>query len=140
MCGADEKARYIIGKCSSENNPISNLQLQKLLYFVQKAFLKAGKEAFDDDFEAWRFGPVIPEVYYSYSGYGSRPIFSIRSNAEISLEDKQIIDSIVEKNINLPPWELAKSIHRINGAWDKTFNHGAGKNKIIDKELIRSEM
>lgn len=41
-----------------EQHPISNLQLQKILYYVQKAFLQSGGIAFDDDIEAWQFGQL----------------------------------------------------------------------------------
>ena len=32
-------AKYIIGKCTADNQPISNLQLQKILYFLQRKYL-----------------------------------------------------------------------------------------------------
>ena len=46
---AVELSKYIITKCAKENKPISNLQLQKILYFIQKEYLqKKGVPAFDD--------------------------------------------------------------------------------------------
>ena len=33
-------AKYIIDKCTEENSPISNLQLQKILYYIQSEFNK----------------------------------------------------------------------------------------------------
>lgn len=33
-------AKYIVNKCTSENRPITNLQLQKILYFLQKQHLE----------------------------------------------------------------------------------------------------
>ena len=47
-------SRYIVSKCVQDGCPISNLQLQKILYYVQKEFLKSGKPAFSDDIEAWQ--------------------------------------------------------------------------------------
>lgn len=58
-------AKYIINKCTIEHDAISNLQLQKILYYIQKWFLQNGLVAFDDDFEAWSFGPVVLSVYQS---------------------------------------------------------------------------
>ena len=40
MYSALDIAKYIISKCNRENCPISNLQLQKILYNLQKAFLQ----------------------------------------------------------------------------------------------------
>ena len=59
---ATDIAKYIINKCTIEKHAISNLQLQEILYYIQKEFLEIGLKAFEDDFEAWPSGPVIPEV------------------------------------------------------------------------------
>ena len=66
-----EIAQYIINKCTLEKCPISNLQLQKILYYVQKTFLQNDMLAFSDEIEAWQFGPVVREVYNKYCGFGS---------------------------------------------------------------------
>jgi uncharacterized phage-associated protein len=50
------------GGCGTDQHPISNLQLQKILYYIQKTFLENGMVAFDDEIEAWKFGPVVPAV------------------------------------------------------------------------------
>ena len=39
MYKAMELSTYIVSKCIKEDCPISNLQLQKILYYIQKAFL-----------------------------------------------------------------------------------------------------
>ena len=63
MYSALNVAKYIIDKCTRENYPISNLQLQKILYYIQREFLQRGPKAFPEEIEAWQFGPVVPEVY-----------------------------------------------------------------------------
>ena len=58
-------AKYIVDKCTSDKQPVSNLQLQKILYFLQKKYLIDEKRIlFSDEIQAWQFGPVVPEVYY----------------------------------------------------------------------------
>lgn len=52
MYTAMEIAQYIINKCTLEKCPISNLQLQKILYYVQKTFLQNDMLAFSDEIEA----------------------------------------------------------------------------------------
>lgn len=66
MYKAIDLANYIVDKCIEDNAPITNLQLQRILYFVQKDFLKRGYQAFSDDIEAWRCGPVVPNVYFYF--------------------------------------------------------------------------
>lgn len=40
MYKALDISKYIINKCVNDEKYISNLQLQKILYFIQKEFLK----------------------------------------------------------------------------------------------------
>lgn len=71
MSSALTVAKYIVNRCVKSGTPISNLQLQKILYFVQMAFLKKlDNPCFSDDIEAWQFGPVVPVVYYHFCGFG----------------------------------------------------------------------
>jgi len=54
---------------------MTNLRLQKLLYFAQGWHLaRFGKPLFETDFVAWKYGPVAPEVYNFYKKYGSQGI------------------------------------------------------------------
>ena len=63
---AVELSKYIVTKCANDKCPITNLQLQKILYYIQKDYLSRNELAFDDLFEAWQFGPVIRQVYYYF--------------------------------------------------------------------------
>ena len=50
---------------------ISNLKLQKLLYYAQGTFLAVtGFPLFDDAIEAWTHGPVVPAAGPDSGGYG----------------------------------------------------------------------
>lgn len=58
-----------------DTDEISNLKLQKLLYYAQSAFLAIKNEVlFNDKIEAWRHGPVVPRVYDEYKKYGASGI------------------------------------------------------------------
>ena len=76
VCKAVDLARYIVGKYAEEGRPVTNLHLQKMLFFAQASYCRASKGdlLFDDEFEAWPYGPVIPSVYDEYSVCGARPI------------------------------------------------------------------
>lgn len=56
-------------------DPMTNLRLNKLLYFAQGYSLaKHGVPLFDSRIEAWGKGPVVPEVYHHYKGFGQNMI------------------------------------------------------------------
>ena len=138
MYKAMELSTYIVSKCIKEDCPISNLQLQKILYYIQKAFLDRGDRAFSDNIEAWQFGPVVPNVYDHYCGYGAMPISFSSIKYDVAKEDKQLIDSIVESNRVLAPWDLVEETHKKGGAWDKTYKNGSGSHEVIPTELIKA--
>lgn len=69
--------RYIINYSNEQGYDISNLKLQKLLYFVQAFFLiisDGKKPCFGEEIEAWDFGPVVPRAYHQYKRYGNMDI------------------------------------------------------------------
>ena len=135
---AIDVARYIINKCTTDQHPISNLQLQKILYYVQKSFLENDTVAFDDDFEAWQFGPVIPEVYYLYCGFGAAAI-RMEYAIEINRDYVNIINPIVDVKRALNPWDMVEDTHMPGKAWDQIYNNGSGNHCVIPKELIKAK-
>lgn len=137
MAYALDLAKYIVTKCVNDKHAISNLQLQKILYFIQvDSYKRYNKPAFKDDFEAWQFGPVIPDVYYYFCSFGGMPIWNTYSYEEVPA-DEENINRIVEEKRALRAWDLVEQTHRVGGAWAKTYNDGDGNRKIIPKPEIR---
>lgn len=133
-------AQYILCMCMNQGEPISNLQLQKILYFIQGNHLaKKGEPLFDADFDAWKYGPVIPDIYYEYCMNGASKIRNVEALEEISPEIKDEIDPIIQKLRVLYPWDLVEKTHNVGGAWDKTFQDGKGERHRIPKEAIKEE-
>ena len=74
--------RHIINYSDEKDYGVSNLKLQKLLYFVQAYFMLEKKDhtpCFHEKIEAWDFGPVVPEAYQEWAKYGSCDIPLIES-------------------------------------------------------------
>jgi len=77
MTSATDVARHLLWLASREEDGegVSNLRLQKLLYYVQGWSLALrGKPAFGERIEAWKHGPVVPDVYQQCTRYGYNPI------------------------------------------------------------------
>lgn len=130
-------AKYIINKCTIDQHSISNLQLQKILYCIQRDFLKNDMLAFDDDFEAWQFGPVIPEVYYLFCGFGAIRI-QMKYDLDIGSDYAALINPIIERKRLLNPWDWSEDINATGKAWDKVYSNGSGNHKVIPKQIIRN--
>lgn len=142
MYKALDIAKYIISKGTNDGEPISNLQLQKILYYIQSEFLQSRNNvAFDDDIEAWQFGPVVPNVYYYFCGYGAMKIMNYYDeDFSLNYEDRQIIDKIIIEKRDMDPWQLVEETHRAGGAWDKTYKKGFGNREVISIALIKQEI
>jgi uncharacterized phage-associated protein len=70
-------AKYILAQTDVENSGdlISNLKLQKLMYYAQGFHLALFDEPlFAESIYAWTHGPVVPVLYHEYKGYGSGAI------------------------------------------------------------------
>ena len=137
MYNALDVAKYIISKCTKERKPISNLQLQKILYYIQKEFLDMGFRAFREEIEAWQFGPVVPVVYKRYCGFGGSPI-SVQYDIDLNECDTDIINPIVRIKRELNPWDMVEETHQKGKAWDLIYRGGLGDHQVIPVELIRS--
>lgn len=129
-------SKYIVTKCIKERKPISNLHLQRILYYIQREYLKRDMLAFEDEFEAWQVGPVIREVYYYFCGNGAMPIIS-EYKTKIAKSDRRIIDPIIIDKRDLEPWILVEDINKHGGAWDITYNKGQSNRAIIDRHMIK---
>jgi uncharacterized phage-associated protein len=70
----------ILDLADGDGRDVSNLVLQKLVYFAHGRFLsETGQPLVAGEFEAWQFGPVHPHIYNAFKEQGSAPI---RTRAE----------------------------------------------------------
>lgn len=136
-----QTANYIIYYCNEHNITISNLKLQKLLYFVWVEYYKIKNDyLFSNKFFAWKFGPVVPSVYYEYCHYSGFPIVFDdynKYNDELDEDLKETLDQCLKVNVHKSPSELVKMTHEPNTPWSEIFNDkNKGYNSIIPFELI----
>ena len=78
---------------------ISNMKIQKLLYYAQGIHLAIANEPlFDDPIEAWRFGPVVPDVYHRFKthGFESVPVPQDFDATVFSADQRSILDEVNE--------------------------------------------
>lgn len=125
--------RHVINYSNEHDYGISNLKLQKILYFIQAYFLRNKKDnspCFGEKIEAWDFGPVVPEAYHEYKQYGSGDIPTIESyimfddndiwnskrvefeDTIIADEDKVLIDKVIDKFADYSATDLVSLTHR----------------------------
>ena len=124
-------AKYMVTYCISKNTPISNLKLQKILYFAWiEYYREKNVELFLEDICAWQFGPVVPGVYYEFCVYGGLPI-SQEYKVVLAPDDKGILDGIIDKYNLQPVGDLVDKTHRPGKPWSLTYRNGIGNRMPI---------
>ena len=75
MRTADEVADYFLHFCRQHGDVLTNLKLQKLVYYAQAWHLALKqKPLFPESIEAWVHGPVVPPLYGRFKQFGWNPI------------------------------------------------------------------
>lgn len=85
---ANQVADWLIWFAHEHGDGITNLKLQKQLYYAQAWRLALKDEPlFDAQFQAWIHGPVISRIYGQYKQYGCGPIPFTGSGTSALAED-----------------------------------------------------
>lgn len=125
---------------------LSNLQLQKLVY-IAHGYLLAWKEKplFDDEVSAWKYGPVIHEVYNQFKNYGADKINV--ENVElvaVGFHDDDIdetLNGVLDLYGKHDAVTLVNLTHAEKTPWDKIWNKENGKRQLfteIPTQLIKN--
>ena len=150
---AKDVAKYFIGKASSSkyassSSGITNLQLQKLLFYAQaEYFNKHQRKLFEEEIQAWDYGPVVKEVYDWLKPCGGYNIidFDIDQSSckEIRNKDlKLFLDKVWKDYSKYSAWFLTEKTHKRNSVWDKVYKRGENETipleALKDVELVQS--
>ncbi|GAB0117473.1 Panacea domain-containing protein [Acidisoma sp. 7E03] len=126
--------------CETGNWQVTNLQLQKLLYVGQMAFLgMEGERLVDLHFEAWDYGPVAPQVYKQVRMFGKAPIQDVFPDARpfaASSKRREYLADVCRDLLAVPPGELVEITHWERGAWAAHYIPGVRGIKIPDEAII----
>jgi uncharacterized phage-associated protein len=91
-------ARYFIFRAYEDGREslMTNMKVQKLLYYTQSLYLALFDEPlFDDEIQAWRYGPVCPPAYRFYSDFEAKQL-PIPSENELSLISEEVQNLLCE--------------------------------------------
>lgn len=117
---------------------LSNLQIQKLLYLAQMFHLgETGDPIFQEDFEAWKLGPVLPKVYQQAKIYGSKPVRSLFTKTRTPEgSKKEILARTLRELPDHSPWKLVSITHWDGGAWAKHYTNGDRGSTIPKGDIL----
>ncbi|WP_270788320.1 Panacea domain-containing protein [Weissella cibaria] len=133
MATGMEVANYVVKyyndkKESSNFKPLTNLKLQKVLYFIQGwSLTEFEAPIINEPFEKWKYGPVIRSVYREFKSQGADELVNPMGiakieNNDVKFETPMLKDDDLEKGIELenlinkllqnPVSDLVRETHR----------------------------
>lgn len=106
-------AKWFINATDRESgDAITHLKLQKLLYYAQGwALVQLERPLFDEDFEAWAHGPVVPSVYQHFRDKGYQALEPQRITRKLPKDITSLLDSILESHGIYSAKQLEKMTH-----------------------------
>jgi uncharacterized phage-associated protein len=110
-------AKYFVKKAKDSKSKITNLKVQKLLYYAQGWYLAnfKGQRLFEDPIEAWKYGPAVRSVYREFSKYGAGDIDINVTDEEINKIDpdtKKFLDALWNVYGKLSAGDLVLATHQ----------------------------
>jgi len=144
-------ANYVLDFCASRDRHVTNLSLQKIIYFCHVwSLIELRKPLVRQSFEAWEYGPVLPYLYREFKKYDRSPIVGRSERIDpftggsrivefdFDSQTTLLLERIVDFYSRLPAGYLVDLSHAENGPWHSVWNHGGATNpgmKISNAEI-----
>lgn len=141
-------AKLILYKCK-----YTQLEVQKLIYFFWRRYQEMyGEDAWEAEFVAWPYGPVIKEVYEHLKKYKKSKIkLSDKDESCLQIYSRIIkipkyekifkaLDETIKQYGNCSAFQLVDKSHIKGGPWDLVYKDGKGRGRVIPKELIKANI
>lgn len=120
-----DAAKYLVylsyGKYSYSLTP---LKLQKILYYAQGwSYIWDGRLLFDDEFEAWQYGPVNRKIYDAFKKYikNEIPEFEGIIPKNATTDELETLEMIWKNYGKMISSELVEMTHR-EDPWINAYN------------------
>jgi uncharacterized phage-associated protein len=143
-------ANEFIRRAISVQRPVTQMQLQKFVYFAHGWNLAVNSAPLvEDQAEAWQFGPVYRKLYNALRKYGRSPVTEAikwgddtpfpfddagEAVAALSAQEIEVVEQIWQVYGPYQAFQLSALTHEPNSPWAKVFDDG--KNKPIPDEEI----
>lgn len=139
MHDARNVANRLISLAHDAPRKITPMQAMKLVYFCHAWMLALLHEPLiEQPVEAWRYGPVVPDVYRSLRRYGGEPVSRLipgLPDESFDENEEAIITQVSEKYGVLSGGRLSAMTHAPGTPWHTIWKR-YGRNAVIPDPLI----
>ncbi|UIP32589.1 Panacea domain-containing protein [Stutzerimonas kunmingensis] len=149
MASSEAVANYFIQKSFNEGVSLTPMKLIKLVYIAHgwhRGYFH--KNLIDDGVQAWRYGPVIPELYRNIRRYGRNNVTGFidgygiigdQANPAPDENSLALLEHVWKTYSRYDGLQLSAMTHQRNTPWDITWRDCDGNSyaqPIISNELI----
>jgi len=123
-------------------HPLTVMSLLKYVYFAHGWTLgHTGDPLIKHKVQAWKYGPVVREVYEAFSPQGIHIKEEVDeySKPELFQEEREIVDSVYEEYSKLSAFRLSAITHAEGTPWYRYRNtyYGEIPNRVIQEYYKR---
>lgn len=147
-------ANWFIDKANKKKASISNMSLNKLVYFsYEQAILVLGRVLTEARPQAWQHGPVFREIYHASKENVAEPIFKriqkfdprtrklVDCENAFPLEVTELLEQVWNKFGAKSGSDLRNISHDTDGPWEQSRgqgNHGNATLEITPSTILTS--
>lgn len=126
-------------------NTLTPMQVLKLTYLCHGWMLGLYNEPLlRQQVEAWRWGPVVPDVYYELRKYGGQcvpELIDLRPWGldDVSLPSKEadLVKQVIGVYGDFTGPQLSTLTHKPGSPWDQVWRPGRGQAAVIPDRIIQ---
>ena len=136
--GAIAAAEQLLHFAHKRGKKLTPMQVLKLVYISHGWMLGLHQRPlFDENVEAWKYGPVVPCVYRKYKEFRGSPIKSPGKDHKEDMEGlkRNIIGQVLDRYDTYTGIELSELTHQEGSPWDTAW---MGRMDIIPNDLIQT--
>ena len=129
MASAYDVADFFVELANQDDEgEMTNLKLNKLLYYAQGHFLaRTGSPLFEDSIEAWDAGPVVPSIYHKYKVCGNNHIAGegLDISEHFTEEELDLLLDVAREYYKYTAAYLVNKTHKPGTPWSQTKRNEA---------------
>ena len=129
-------ANFVLDFCEAKQRGISNLSLQKIVFFCHAwSLIQLKRPLVKHQFEAWQYGPVLQYLYHEFSAFDRESIRGRAKSIDPTTGNRQVVEygfdeetrALLEKVVGfyseLSAGELVRLSHAKGGPWHSVWSH-----------------
>jgi uncharacterized phage-associated protein len=131
-------ANFVLAQAFRDGREVSNLSLNKIIYFLHAAFLhQFQKPLVTAKIEAWNHGPVFREIYHQFKRFGPGNITELarrlnpisgqyeQADGNFSTQEQEFLRTQCAELLKVSAGRLVDMSHVPDGPWHKArFGNG----------------